>query len=167
MVSIYFFERSFTLVSPNGWVVLITQNAWLDTDYGKSFQDFLIRHTQVKKIIDSDFKHFDSKDGPNINTVITVFEGNKTKSGNVIKFINYSMSNNYFEIPSTTKIYSYEDEFLEQYKWGILLKSHKHILDILKKLNSSGKRLDELKHISLSLGQGLNLSKDYFICKSF
>ena len=28
------------------------------------------------------------------------------------------MSNNYFEIPSTTKIYSYEDEFLEQYKWG-------------------------------------------------
>ncbi len=164
---IYFFERSLTLVSPNGWIILITQNAWLDTDYGKLFQDFLIRHTQVKKIIDSDFKHFDSKDGPNINTVITVFEGNQTNRSNAINFINYSISNNYFEVPSATKLYSYEDNFLEQYKWGILLKSKKPILDILRNINSFGKRLDELTHLKLSPGQGLNLSKDYFVSKDF
>lgn len=164
---IYFFERSLTLISPNSWIVLITQNAWLDTDYGKLFQDFLIRHTQVKKIIDSDFKHFDSKDGPNINTVITVFEGNQTNRSNAINFINYSISNNYFETPSGIKVYSYDDNFLEQYKWGILLKSQKPILDILRKINSFGKKLEELTHLNLSLGQGLNLSKDYFVHNDF
>ncbi|MBM3712360.1 MAG: hypothetical protein FJW56_02840 [Actinobacteria bacterium] len=164
---IYFFERSLTLVSPNGWIVLITQNAWLDTDYGKLFQEFLIRHTQVKKIIDSDFKHFDSKDGPNINTVITVFEGNKTNNSNAVNFINYSLSNNYFETPSATKIYSYEDTFLKQYKWGILLKSQKSILDILRNINSFGKKLNEIKHLKLLPGQGLNLPKNFFVDKDF
>lgn len=164
---IYFYVRSLSLVSPNGWTILITQNAWLDTDYGKSFQDFLIRHTQVKKIIDSDFKHFESKGGPNINTVITIFAGNKTDENNLINFINYNDSNNYFETQSVTKGYSYGDKFLKQYKWGILLKSQEPILNILKKINSHGKRLDELKYIKLSCGQGLNLPKSYFVPKDF
>ena len=158
---IYFYERSLTLISAQGCVILITQNAWLDTDYGKLFQKFLTRHTNVKKIIDSEFKHFDSKDGPNINTVITVFEGNVPTIDNEINFINYSTAN-FLETPSTIKTYSYKDNFIGQYKWGILLKSQKSILDVLKRISSLGKRLDEIKHLKLSLGQGLNLPKDYF-----
>ena len=72
---IYFFETGIRLVSPTGVVAFITQNAWLDTEYGKKFQQFLLGKTHVSLIVDSDFKHFDSIDGPNINTVISFFHG--------------------------------------------------------------------------------------------
>lgn len=169
---IYFFEKSISLISSNGWIVLITQNAWLDTDYGKNFQEFLLKHTHVSKIIDSDFKHFNSKDGPNINTVITVFMGNRPIN-NALSFIkfsdqfskeNKSSSLTYhFEKATEIKSYKYDDEILRLYKWGILLKSEAMILDLILRLRERGKSLDKIFDCNLSVGQGLNLTKDHLV----
>jgi hypothetical protein len=164
---IYFYEKAIKLIADDGSIVLITQNSWLDTDYGKSFQEFLMKHTEVKKIIDSDFKHFDSKFGPNINTVITVFSKNKTSVGNKIEFINFKTINDFYNTPSSVKIYSYEDSLIKQYKWGMVLKSEGYLLEILKKLSNRGKRIDELENVSLTFGQGLNLPKEYFVTKEY
>ena len=76
---IYFFEHSIFNISRNGCIVFITQNSWLDTEYGRKFQKFLLRHTKVQKVVDSDFRYFPSGEGPNINAVITSFVG-KTPS---------------------------------------------------------------------------------------
>jgi adenine-specific DNA-methyltransferase len=72
---IYFFETSLKLISVDGLVIFITQNAWLDTEYGRDFQEFLIHRTNVIAVIDSDYKYFDSTSGSNINTVISIFKG--------------------------------------------------------------------------------------------
>ena len=116
----------------------------MDTDYGKNFQEFLLKHTFVHSVIDSEFKYFNSKDGPNINTVITIFFGNKPSKSNNIFFIKYpglvanSVDKNYhnnFENPPIIKTYSYNDEILNSYKWGILLKSENILLELLQKLS--------------------------------
>lgn len=172
---IYFFERSISIINQRGWIVLITQNAWLDTDYGKSFQEFLLKHTYVKSVIDSEFKHFDSSEGPNINTVITLFNGNIPNNSENILFVKYPMlsisssdkSNvtNYFNISPLIKNYAITDSILSQYKWGILLKSENIILELLERLNKIGLRLDQLKDYSLYIGQGLNLTKEHLVDK--
>ena len=169
---VYFFERSIALIRENGWIVLITQNAWLDTDYGKKFQEFLLRHTSVCKIIDSDFKHFDGKNGPNINTVITVFKGNHSTDGalSFIKFSNNSGKENRssfltngFNKFSEIKTFKNNDEILRLYKWGILLNSETIILDLIIRLREKGNTIYDILGHNLTIGQGLNLSKDYLI----
>ena len=66
---IYFYELSLRVIKENGINVLITQNSWLDTEYGSQFQKYLRQRTNVLSIIDSDFKSFETA---NINTVITI-----------------------------------------------------------------------------------------------
>ena len=39
---IFFFELSLRLINPNGLNTFITQNSWLDTEFGKKFQEFLL-----------------------------------------------------------------------------------------------------------------------------
>lgn len=171
---IYFFERSITLINKNGWIVLITQNAWLDTDYGKTFQEFLLKHTIVHKVVDSEFKHFNSNEGPNINTVITFFHGQKPELNSRISFVKYSISNsasskivlNQFENLPIVRSYKYAAKILSDYKWGILLKSEDLIIELIEKINKMGLKVDQLPNYSLSIGQGLNLTKDYLVDSS-
>ena len=70
---IYFFESSLKHLNFNGINTFITQNAWLSTDYGKKFQNFLLSLDIGIKIDESNLKHFSHTDSPNINTVISFF----------------------------------------------------------------------------------------------
>ena len=81
---IYFFEVSISFIKKTGNVVLITQNAWLDTEYGIKAQNFLTKHTNVISVIDSKYRYFPAGEGPNINTVITLFIG---KERNPLNFM--------------------------------------------------------------------------------
>jgi len=58
---IYFYELGLYILNCNGVLVFLTQNSWLNTDYGKDFQLFLLKNAEVRYIIDSDYKYFDSK----------------------------------------------------------------------------------------------------------
>jgi len=172
---IYFLDLSICLLSNRGVSVFITQNSWLDTDYGKKFQSFLLKHTHVKAIVDSDFKYFDSNLGPNINTVISFFIGNKTPSMNDdILFARYH--ENFVNISSSiiseqicklstveTKRFRFDDQILSTLKWGVLLSSTDTTLDIISLIEKKGKRLCALPGYDIDIGQGLNISKTFIV----
>lgn len=173
---IYFFEAALKQIEKNGLVVLITQNAWLDTDYGKKFQTFLTAKTSVRTIIDSDFKYFDSSAGPNINTVISIFQGTDASADNPLVFARFhqNLDSTSISILDTmsppipkeiaeVKAYRYNDPLLKQLKWGILLAAqddlYYHLFAVLKE---RAKQIEEIAP-GVSIGQGLNLSKSCFV----
>ena len=145
---IYFYERGLHLIKDNGLLVFIVQNSWLDTDYGKKFQKFLLKHTNVKSIVDSDLKHFD---GPNINTVITVFSGKSPKENGEIVFSRFGT--HYIELHKL----SYSHPLLLETKWGVMLVASAEVLDLFGTIQKQGVLL---QNMNLTVGQGLNLSKD-------
>jgi len=172
---IYFLELGTYLLADNGTLVFITQNSWLDTDYGKKFQNFLLKHTNVKAIIDSDFKYFDSKLGPNINTVIPIFVGKNPDAKNTTIFARYhenfekvDYSILYDEAkPSPSQVevkqFKSEDPMLRTFKWGTLLSSSNEALLIFSLIDKRGKLLNQLTDYNLSIGQGLNIQKSFVV----
>jgi hypothetical protein len=175
---VYFLEVSLFIIQESGTVVLLTHNSWLDTLYGKRIQEFLMLKTNVKKIIDSDYKYFDSKGGPNINTVISIFTGRKPDKDNRIAFVRFHES--FDRIPfavsdlETMKkrnlvdysMYKYSDKLVQETKWGILISSGQCVLDMLEILKLKGEHLHNIRGRRLFIGQGLNLTKDYIIDES-
>ena len=172
---IYFFELGIYLLSKRGTLVFITQNSWLNTDYGKKIQNFLLKNTNVKAIVDSDFKYFDSKLGPNINTVILIFFGKKADKKNVTTFVRYHenfdrieysvLCNDVICLSSQAEVkkFKYSNPMLKSLKWGTLLSSSSDILQMFSLLEKKGKRLNQLSNYNLSIGQGLNLRKTFVV----
>lgn len=166
-ILIYFFELGLSIIKDTGYFSFITQNAWLDTDYGFKFQKFLKNNTQILGVFDDELKYFD--DSANINTIITLFKG---KSGNAENNINFVKFNAGFEnAPLELRDFSesngigkvkqirQDDSILNQIKWGIILNSDDLILDLHKRLiDKESKNLPVFR-----IGQGLNLTKDYAI----
>ena len=164
---IYFFELSFRLLSKKGQSVLITENAWLSTDYGKLFQDFLINKCSINGIIDSDYKYFETAD---INTVIT-FIKNKDKRELVVPIRFYHSHGNLKDYPCNTlspqetenvsiKQFDSNDKFLASYKWGVIEKSDKRLINIMEALFEKENRLLSKR---VNIGQGLNITKSNIV----
>ncbi|USS41572.1 BREX-1 system adenine-specific DNA-methyltransferase PglX [Thermococcus aggregans] len=65
----YFFIQGVNLLNPKGVLVFITSNSWLDVDYGTQLQEFFLRFTNLRRIIDYTTRSFEQAD---VNTVITV-----------------------------------------------------------------------------------------------
>ena len=66
---IYFYFHGLRLLNENGTFCFITSNSWLDLDYGKSLQEFLLKYVPIIGIYDNpkrSFKHAD------VNTIIAV-----------------------------------------------------------------------------------------------
>jgi len=168
---IYFFELGLYILNKTGTLVFLTQNAWLNTDYGKNFQLFLLRNANVQYIIDSDYKYFDNKEGPNINTIITVANRIMEKS-NKINFIRFHESfgkipTQIFNLPNQKKEkilehkeIDYHDNILKEIKWGILLDGNEEFLNLLKVLKKKSDILNKIGDYSISVGQGLNINRD-------
>ena len=161
---IYFFELSFRLLSPKGVSVLITENAWLSTDYGKLFQDFLLKYCDIIGIIDSDFKYFETAD---INTVIT-FIKNKILKDRISSVKFYHSHGNLQEFPCNTlsaretpnvsvKHFMSNDDFLSAYKWGVMQKADEKLIRIMESLFEYE---DKILAKKISIGQGLNIQKN-------
>lgn len=167
---VYFYELGIYLIREKGVVVFITQNSWLDTDYGKKFQLFLLNHTNVKAVIDSDFKYFDSTAGPNINTVVTIFIGKSPDKDSEVAFVRFQkdfakVSLSLREVKGSSDgyfhIFDYLDPALRDVKWGTILTSKGTILDLIRLLQSKGSLISDVFNGSISIGQGINLTKDY------
>jgi type I restriction-modification system DNA methylase subunit len=106
----YFYPRSVKLLSENGYGSFITQNAWLNTDYGQKFQQFSIGRFSFLKIIDSSTKFFTNVDSQNINAVISVF----TKGSSPI--VEYGIADSEMTVTPRGKIPANSPM-----KWGALL----------------------------------------------
>jgi adenine-specific DNA-methyltransferase len=172
---IYFYLISLCYLNGNGFLVFITQNAWLSTEYGKKFQKFLLETTNVRKILDSEFRYFPSGDGPNINTVITVFFGKKPNKSNYLYFIRLKESLGKIdpkqlssEISINNELlalsrYKYTDSRLRNFKWGVLLESYEEFLDLIKRMEEKFLPIHKIEDTDLTIGQGLNKTKKYYV----
>ena len=164
---IFFYELSLRLLNKSGYNVFITENSWLSTDYGKLFQNFLLKKCEVHAIIDSEYKYFETAD---INTIITIIRNrNETNRPLPIKFFHCDGSLekypcNTFAIHDTEnislKLFLSNDLLLQNYKWGVIIKAEQkllRIIDVISKLE------DKLLSSKISIGQGLNLTKSHIV----
>jgi len=77
---IYFYFIGLSLLNPDGIFSFITSNSWLDVDYGKNLQEFLLKYVPIVAIYDSTKRSFEHAD---VNTVITLFKAPRIQRGNV------------------------------------------------------------------------------------
>ncbi len=171
---VYFIETSVHMLAEKGTGVLLTQNAWLDTLYGKALQEFLMKTTNVIAIVDSDFKYFDSKVGPNINTIICVFHGRSPQPSRTLKFLRFHESFDALPVSHDFEIlkglgkvdysqYRYSDSLLHDAKWGILSGIEDCLLQVLKVLQRNGSQIERIPRRTITIGQGLNLSSAHIV----
>jgi len=67
---IYFYLHGLSLLNKNGSFCFITSNSWLDVGYGKDLQEFLLKHSHVKMILDNEAKRSFAQ--ADVNTIIAL-----------------------------------------------------------------------------------------------
>lgn len=67
---IYFYLHGLALLNPQGSFCFITSNSWLDVGYGADLQEFLLRHSHVKFILDNEKKRSFAQ--ADVNTIIAL-----------------------------------------------------------------------------------------------
>jgi hypothetical protein len=67
---IYFYFHALSLLNPQGSFCFITSNSWLDVGYGAELQEFLLRHSHVKLVLDNEVKRSFAR--ADVNTVIVL-----------------------------------------------------------------------------------------------
>ena len=140
---IYFYPRSVKLLHDLGCGCLITQNAWLSTDYGREFQKFSLGKFSFQKIIDTTAKFFSDVKSQNINAVITVFTKNQLQD------IEYGVVNSAMEVVERRTI-----EARQTMKWGHLFSMPQFYAGVLAKLSATSRTGS-----TITFGQGINFPK--------
>ena len=143
---VYFLARSARVLGDDGFACLITQNAWLSTDYGKAFHDFTQGRFSFHRIIDTSAKFFSDIQGPNINAIIALFSLQDTKS------IEYAVADIEMQVTQTRVIRS-----RQEMKWGhlfVMPEFFKHVLEELRE------REDQTLRNRMQFGQGINVRKE-------
>lgn len=164
---IFFYELSLRLLSQNGYNVFITENSWLSTDYGKLFQNFLLKKCKVHAIIDSEYKYFETAD---INTIITIIRNrNESNDEFPVKFFHCNGSLEKFPCNTfsmhdtenvTLKEFLSSDQLLHNYKWGVIIRAEQKLLRIIETISQLE---DKSLSSKISIGQGLNLTKSHIV----
>ena len=164
---IFFYELSLRLLNAKGYNVFITENSWLSTDYGKLFQNFLLKKCEVHAIIDSEYKYFETAD---INTIITIIRNRNENIENLpVKFFhcNGSLEQypcNTFSIHDTENVtlksFLSCDQLLHNYKWGVIIRAEQKLLRIIETISQLE---DKSLSSKISIGQGLNLTKSHIV----
>jgi hypothetical protein len=67
---IYFYLYGLSLLNERGVFSFITSNSWLDVGYGAILQEFLLKHCQIKLVLDNEMRR--SFSTASVNTVITL-----------------------------------------------------------------------------------------------
>ena len=67
---VYFYFHALSLLNPHGSFCFITSNSWLDVGYGADLQEFLLKHSHVKLVLDNEAKRSFAQ--ADVNTVIVL-----------------------------------------------------------------------------------------------
>lgn len=67
---VYFYLHGLSLLNPEGSFCFITSNSWLDVGFGKDLQEFLLKHSHVKMILDNSARRSFAQ--ADVNTVIVL-----------------------------------------------------------------------------------------------
>ncbi len=83
---VYFYFQSLSLLNKKGTFCFINSNSWLDVDFGKYLQEFLLKKFEIKRIIDNQVKR--SFKEADINTIMVLINYSEKESlNNKVKFI--------------------------------------------------------------------------------
>jgi len=83
---VYFYFQSLSLLNKKGTFCFINSNSWLDVDFGKYLQEFLLKNFEIKRIIDNQVKR--SFKEADINTIMVLINyPEKEFLNNKVKFI--------------------------------------------------------------------------------
>ena len=74
---VYFYLHGLSLLNPKGSFCFITSNSWLDVGYGKDVQEFLLKHSHVKVILDNQAKRSFAQ--ADVNTIIALLSPSDDK----------------------------------------------------------------------------------------
>lgn len=166
---IYFYELAISLINKDGINMFITQNSWLDTDFGQKFQQYLLKYSCPCLIIDSDFKQF--KENANINTIITLIKSKNCNIKNIdfirmhesfdkLYFTLCNLENINYEGLLSLKRFSKSSKLIKEYKWGFLYNAPDFFLKLIDKLDNNGLTASQITETQVSIGQGLNIKKE-------
>ncbi len=88
---VYFYLHGLSLLNEQGSFCFITSNSWLDVGYGADLQEFLLKHSHVKLILDNEVKRSFAQ--ADVNTVIVLLaapddrgEGGLSKTARFVMF---------------------------------------------------------------------------------
>ena len=137
---IYFYARSAKFLNEYGNGCFITQNAWLNTDYGYKFQRFSLNKFSFLQIFDTSARFFSDTNSQNINAIITLF------SRRIVEKMEYGIADNSMVISNKKMIKS--DQLM---KWGHIISMPDFYSEILSKIQKKSKVIR-----NISFGQGLN-----------
>ncbi|MGC8773276.1 MAG: Eco57I restriction-modification methylase domain-containing protein, partial [Conexivisphaera sp.] len=158
------------MLREGGRLGFITSNKWLEVGYGEPFQEFLLKNTKIKYVIEFDGAVFPDAD---VNTAITILEREAdgwVRNDNNVKFVRLKqkMSNDEVVKLLTTAKESYEDErvrinvvkqgSLAPGKWSIYLRAPPIYQRIVN--HPKMKPLGEIGKVLASIKTGYN---DYFV----
>ena len=97
---VYFYFLGLSLLNEKGSFCFITSNSWLDVEFGKDLQEFLLKHGHVKMIIDNKAKR--SFSNADINTIIALLsKPDDTKKDGLKKMARFAI----FKIPFEEAFY--------------------------------------------------------------
>jgi hypothetical protein len=106
---IYFYFHGLSLLNKNGVLCFITSNSWLDVDYGKELQEFLLKYTPIIAIYDSPKRSFEHAD---INTIIALFRAPILEGDNILGLKVYG-NNNWPALSNIAKFVMFKKPFEE------------------------------------------------------
>ncbi|MEW5821984.1 MAG: DNA methyltransferase [Cyanobacteriota bacterium] len=126
---IYFFFIGLSLLNKTGTLCFITSNSWLDVDFGKELQLFLLKKYSVKALIDNN--HIRSFGQADINTVISLIslpnDIDNPDNDNQIRLITLNIP--FESAPPELFTNSEPNTTKNQQDFRIIFKSQKQLLD--------------------------------------
>jgi adenine-specific DNA-methyltransferase len=157
---VYFYERSFDLLEPNGSFAFITSNKWYRANYGAKLRDWMKINTRIHQVIDfGDEAVFTALAYPTIVIATKREQVKQPADHELIKALNWDQSTNpnIFDFPRifAKHHFSVQQASLQPKGWQLEPQGKR---DVLERLRAAGKPLGEYVNGQLYYGikTGLN-----------
>jgi hypothetical protein len=106
---IYFYFKGLSVLNKSGVFCFITSNFWLDVDYGRELQEFLLKYVPIVAIYDNPKRSFEHAD---INTIIVVF-GSPVLEQDRVFGLKIQGNNKWAALSNTAKFVMFKKPFEE------------------------------------------------------
>ncbi|MCB1673798.1 MAG: Eco57I restriction-modification methylase domain-containing protein, partial [Pseudomonadales bacterium] len=142
---VYFYERSFDLLEPNGSFAFITSNKWYRANYGAKLRDWMKINTRIHQVIDfGDEAVFTALAYPTIVIATKREQVKQPADHELIKVLNWDQSTNpnIFDFPRifAKHHFSVQQASLQPKGWQLEPQGKR---DVLARLRAAGKPLGE------------------------
>lgn len=128
---IYFYLHGLSLLNARGSFCFITSNSWLDVGYGADLQEFLLRHSHVKFILDNERKRSFAQ--ADVNTIIALLappdDRRETGLGRTARFVMFKAPFEDVLDADTFKTLEAASERQSADRWRICVRPQRELLE--------------------------------------